>query len=168
MCWNITGSDLTQKAFCQIDLEQQTHKCTPQHCTPPPRWWSELQLLIIWMLRGTLSLPHSELCWDTWWHSQVCKNNSQGIYKPEYKLYYFTPLRALSCTCIGSQMFENGFRNQERSNIWSWKPREAFGADEHWWKHLRSPHKPESGSSWSRNRSRQARQWVLRKPAQIR
>lgn len=28
MCWNITGSDLTQKAFCQIDLEQQTHNCT--------------------------------------------------------------------------------------------------------------------------------------------
>lgn len=39
--------------------------------------------------------------------------------------------------------------------------REVFG-DGHWWQHLWSPHK--SGSSWPRNLSRE---WVLRKPAQI-
>lgn len=38
---------------------------------------------------------------------------------------------------------------------------------EHWWKRLRSSHKPWPGSSWPRNPSSRQRRWVLRKPAQI-
>lgn len=60
----------------------------------------------MWTLGGTLSRPHSEPCWDT----SVCKNNSQGIRNPEYKAYFFAPLRALSCACIRSQMFESEVR----------------------------------------------------------